>query len=579
MNNKQRGVALVFVLMLTTVAGLVVLTSLNSSATQERMAGNFQKNLNAEWQAERATFESFNRLNALIRENPSASESELLAMAQFSSDGSGARQFASSAGWQGDQLDLATTGMRYADALARRNARLRLVSSPGSSGHSPFASGVIGCDGVGLSGSADISNYSSRGEPLQDNVVVKTVRDGADIALTGASEIDGDILSTGSIELGTSKPIAGRLHANQDIRITSTAHISGTVQAVGAIAITNSAVLEMLAHANESIAISGFSSLKGGAQSRSTLTISNLNTSADHGDFAALGLVSMPNWIASALDNTIRSAEGVSPITAGAVDPTLQIEPVPLLPVDQSDSSRDDYAPLCDPLNIVAEVQQLDAQLSSELPVLLLSGTDQYRFTSNQGSVQQGNFELTVLPQTANFLDDSRAVFGLDSLHLSASTGLRIEGNIALYVRGDVSFKGASLLTITEGSSLTLIVGGTVDMSAGLKILDDDGQTPQGINAEGYPVLAIYSGYQSQNIEDIGVRFQGGVEDAYAAIYAPEAHLDVRAALRLRGAFVGKTIQLSGDGHLLFDQALRDTSPGGGHIEADPPRFVFEGWF
>ncbi|MCH8538950.1 MAG: hypothetical protein LAT66_14405 [Alkalimonas sp.] len=128
---RQRGVALVFVLMLTTVAGLVVFTSLNSSATQERMAGNFQKNLNAEWQAERATFESFNRLNALVRENPTATESELLEMAAFSREGSGARQFSSSAEWHGDQLDLASSGQRYDDALAKRKARLRLVSAQG----------------------------------------------------------------------------------------------------------------------------------------------------------------------------------------------------------------------------------------------------------------------------------------------------------------------------------------------------------------------------------------------------------------------------------------------------------------
>lgn len=578
-HNGQRGVALVFVLMLTTVAGLVVFTSLNKSATQERMAGNFQKNLNAEWQAERATFESFNRLNALVRANPAATASELVELAAFSADGSGARRFSSTAEWDGDRLAVSAAGERYEDALAKRKAMLRLVSTPGSSGRSPFASGVIGCDGVGLSGSADISSYSSTGDPVTDPVVVKTVREGADIELSGASEISGDILSTGSIHLGTSKPVAGSLHANEDITISSTSSISGTVKAVGDVSVSNSAILHEELHANGDIAISGFSSLLGGLRGRAELMITNLNNSAEHGDFLAMGSIALQSWIADFLTNDIIAGVALSPTSAGIVNDSLYVEPVPLLPVDQDDSQGDDYNPLCDPLQIVSEVQQLDNQFNDTLPELVRASTDIYHFNASQGQVLVGSPALDLQPLTLEFLEVERTIYALDTLSFGASSTLRIDGNIALYVRGDTLFSGASVLHITEGSSLTLISHGTVDMSAGLTIVDDEGNAPQGINVDGYPVLAIYSGYQSQDLADYGVRFQGGVEDAYAAIYAPEAHVEVGAALRLRGAFVGKTIQLTGDGHLLFDQALAHTEPGGGNTTPVPPRFVFEGWF
>lgn len=581
MNNKQQqGVALVFVLMLTTVAGLVVFTSLNSSATQERMAGNFQKNLNAEWQAERAVFESFNRLNALVRENPQASEAELLSLAGFDAlAGSGNRQYRSTAEWQDDRLAVSSAGQRYSDALASRQASLRLLTASGSSGSSPFLSGVIGCDGVGLNGSADISSYSSTGEMLSDPVVVQTVRDGADIELTGASEISGDVLSTGNIHLGTSKPVAGRLHANGNIRISSTALITGSVQALGNVILSNSAVLQSELHTNGDIQVSGFSSLLGGVRGRGGLTVTNLNINAAHGDFTTMQAISMEHWIGAALSNQVISGMAVTPAAAGRIHPGLYVEPVQPLEVDQPDSAAAEER-LCDPLSIVSQVQLLDELVSSALPSLsMTNGHDSYQFTSSEGFVQAGSFALNLQPQMVTFLERSRAIYALESLHFGASTRLRIDGNITLYVRGDVRFSGASVLNITEGSSLTLIVAGQVDMAAGLKIKDDAGHTPQGINADGYPVLAIYSGYQSGDSTDYGVRFHGGVQDAYAAIYAPEAHVEVGAALRLRGAFVGKTIQLSGDGHLIFDQALAQTEPGGGSSEPIPPRFVFEGWF
>lgn len=575
----QRGVALVFVLMITTVAGLVVFTSLNNSATQERMAGNFQKNLNAELQAERATYESFNRLNAMVRENPMSTQSELLAKAGFALDGSGARQFTSSAEWQGAHLTLESTGQRYDDAFAMRRAKLRLVSTSATSGGSPFPSGVIGCDGVGIDGSAAISSYSSTGDPVIDPVVVKTVREGADIKLTGAPEIRGDVLSTGSIFLATSKPVAGRLHANHHITLSSTSVISGTVKAVGDVTISNSAELQSELHTSGDITNTGASRLLGGVRSRGKLTVTNLMTSAKHGDFLAMGAIALPNWIAASLTNQITSAVAISPVSAGQINANLYVEPVLALPVDQTNSA-DASEHLCDPLHIVSQVQQLDSELNGSLPTLnVATGHDRYQFNERQGQVMVGDWSLNLLPQTREFLEVDRTIYALDVVNFGGSTILQIHGNITLYVRGNTRFSGASVLHITKGSSLTLISGGKVDMSAGLTIIDDEGNTPQGINADGYPVLAIYSGYQSQALADYGVRFQGGVEDAYAVIYAPEAHVEVGAALRLRGAFVGKTIQLTGDGHLLFDQALAHTEPGGGNTVAVPPRFVFEGWF
>ena len=55
--NKQHGFTLITVLILTSMASLVVLSSLRENIVQERLSGNFQKKLNSRLLAEKGVFE------------------------------------------------------------------------------------------------------------------------------------------------------------------------------------------------------------------------------------------------------------------------------------------------------------------------------------------------------------------------------------------------------------------------------------------------------------------------------------------------------------------------------------------
>ena len=69
---KQHGFTLIALLILSSMASVVVLNSLKDNAVQERLSGNFQKQLFARLMAEKGAFKTYDTLVNNLEENPDA---------------------------------------------------------------------------------------------------------------------------------------------------------------------------------------------------------------------------------------------------------------------------------------------------------------------------------------------------------------------------------------------------------------------------------------------------------------------------------------------------------------------------
>ena len=131
-----------------------------------------------------------------------------------------------------------------------------------------------------------------------------------------------------------------------------------------------------------------------------------------------------------------------------------------------------------------------------------------------------------------------------DTVHRSgAGSTLRIRGHVTMVVDNNFSIGGNGGVVIEEGASLTLYVGGDVSV-AGNGIVNDPG-TPRSLQIYGF----------GDAISDWSL---GGTANLFAAIYAPNARIDIRGTSEFRGAVVGYQVELNGNTYFLYDEDLTD---------------------
>ncbi|MBA2777769.1 pilus assembly PilX family protein [Billgrantia kenyensis] len=136
---------------------------------------------------------------------------------------------------------------------------------------------------------------------------------------------------------------------------------------------------------------------------------------------------------------------------------------------------------------------------------------------------------------------------------------IRVTGNndYLLFVDGDLSLGegGHGSLMIEEGSTLTIIVSGKTYMHTSLDMLD----TP--LTTNGKPTFSIYStsrdtaGQSTFEISD-GTHVTGN-------FYAPYSNIKITGSSTKRGAIRGKTISISGGGHITNESNSMEDEPKG----------------
>ena len=143
-------------------------------------------------------------------------------------------------------------------------------------------------------------------------------------------------------------------------------------------------------------------------------------------------------------------------------------------------------------------------------------------------------------------------------IDLKNSKTLKVEGDVAIYVSGDVTLGNSVEIEIADGASLVLYVGGDFESKNSAKI------NVETKDAKKFLMLGLDS------CEDIDFK---NSSEMYGMIYAPEADIVMHNSNKTWGAIVAKTLEFKNSGELHYDAYLRDLKP-----DNAPVRFVITNW-
>ncbi|MFM5803405.1 hypothetical protein ACK34T_07620 [Aeromonas veronii] len=532
----QRGAVLLVVLVVSLLSSLLVFTSIQENQLQTRLSGNFHKKINAQLSAEQGMNESYRALHQALGAEPRIEWDQLVQKVPGKGEGAMAGSRFSI-----EQLDAATDSKlalqshgRYLEGNASLNALFALKREPGNL---IFQDSVVACEGLSLSGSGFIDSYDSRKGAYKEsvsgtlnqgqNAKVATVSDKANVVLAGHSPIWGDVRATGSVTLNGSSPVAGNVLAGGDITISPS---DGVVRVEG------------------SVNGSGNFALQGGHIA---------------GAVAINGDVSMGHGTSIAGDKLNYGGKGafLDAKHQKYLDPQYRTHPK-LPPV---------AGQVCDPLNVAALPKSFPP---ATLPIngpLTLGATQQMVLTTapSTGSVTSSNQHKPELPLPGKgeLFGKEQTIYQLDSLNMGADASLTIKGDVVLLIDKDFTMTGSNQLTVSEGSSLTLIVSGKVDLGAGAEVT----AAKQGLTAGGTPAISIYSAYSGKD----GVKLSGNTP-LYAALYAPLTEMKISGSGGLYGAVRAKHLTESGAGGVHYDEALGMADLG--DDQGPPPTLALRQW-
>ncbi|MDQ9092347.1 hypothetical protein RC083_12190 [Pseudoalteromonas haloplanktis] len=625
--RNSKGFTLITVLILTSMATLVVLSSLRDTIIQERLSGNYQKQLNARLMAEKGVYASMQQLNQQLLNDPTQNLADLVNQ-NASINGIGtldATAFNANLTVNNDgELVISSTGNRF-EGEANLEAIFEFVQTPGSTGSSPFSPGITGCSGISLSGSGKIDSYDSSlgdynatlsdgSQNYSEQAFVQTLDGDSTIVLSGNGKIFGDVIASNSIKLTGSADISGNVHSNGYLSLPSNSKIGGNVtaylyysqqsgsvggniQANGDISLKQTYVAGNIT-SGANIAITG-NTIDGKVLSQGDTTLNQptiLGGVQSHGNYSqkggtvsggvkVLGNVALTQWGSTISSDDLRylgngSFTGDTPeyyLAPYKTSPPLVIDTIsPVKKIDFTENGAASGTTSCDPLGINNAINDLDDPLNNYQD-LFISGSgkgDHLQLFTSKAEFLVDNAstpDSDITAKSTRFLDKPTDIMYFDNISIKGHLSVKENHHATLFVQGDFTMSGASSLTIPEQSSLTIIVLGKFNIGAGTQVY-----TPtNGITALGKPVFSIYSNYSGN---DTGVSFSGGTEQAYAVIYAPLSHVEITSSVGFKGSVLGNTVNVSGAGGIHYDTALADVSAGGGSTSSSSSHLVFKGW-
>jgi hypothetical protein len=129
-----------------------------------------------------------------------------------------------------------------------------------------------------------------------------------------------------------------------------------------------------------------------------------------------------------------------------------------------------------------------------------------------------------------------------DQINSTNGEAITIEGDVTINVTGDVRLDNNSMIVINPGSSLTLFIEGTFEMSNG-----------GGINnlTQKPPKCKIFSTATTQVLYDFN-----NTGTFYGALYAPNANVQVSNNAIIYGAIVANTLNIDNSSEIYGDEAL-----------------------
>ena len=625
--KNSKGFTLITVLILTSMATLVVLSSLRDTIIQERLSGNYQKQLNARLMAEKGVYASMQQLNQQLLDQPSQSLEDLVNQSTHINGTGGLDNTAFNADLtinKDGELVISSTGNRF-EGEANLEAIFEFVQTPGKTGNSPFSPGITGCSGISLSGSGKIDSYDSSlgdynaslsdgSQNISEHAFVQTLGGDSTIILSGNGKIFGDVIASNSIQLTGSADISGNVHSNGFLSLPNNSKIGGNVTAylyysqqsgsVGGSIQANGDITLKQTYVAGNVTSGANIDITGNIIDGKILSQSNTNLSQatvfggvqSHGNYSqtggtvngvkVLGDVALTQWGSTISNDDLRYLgngrfTGETPEYNHApykTSPPLVIEKITAVQkIDFAEGDVTSGTSSCDPLHINNAINDLDDPLNNYQDLYisgsgkgdhLLLHTSKAEFLVDNASTPDGD----ITAQSTRFLEKPTEIIYFDNISIKGHLTVKENHHATLFVQGDFTMDGASSLTIPANSSLTIIIQGKFNLGGGAQVY-----TPtNGLTAQGKPVFSIYSNYAGAGT---GVSFSGGTEQVYAAIYAPNSHVEINSAVGFKGSVLGNTVNVSGAGGIHYDTALANTSVAGNNGSSGAAsRLVFKGW-
>ncbi|MBQ4813734.1 polymer-forming cytoskeletal protein [Pseudoalteromonas luteoviolacea] len=579
---RQSGFTLVKVMLLSTMASVVVFTSMKDTLVQERLSGNFQKDLNSRLQAEKGVFASADELNDYVNANSGVTADQLLLAkpglthgSHF--DGQYATQHSKVTNADGTtSIEIASLGQKY--GLDASNNMVAVFKYTEAVYEPTFKNAVTGCKGVNLSGSGLVDSYDSRNGTYEQtrasNGDVNTVIGDADVVLSGHSPIEGDVKASGILYLKGSSPVIGNVQSNTGIDISygGGLRVKGNVLTQGFV-IHRGGDISGVMRANGNVKMLWGADILN--EQKETLDIQYGGT----GKF----------------ELAAEHSQGGVNYSAAKFNVNPNVEAVRVY-----DPNSPDYDPAnpdkeCDPLALPANMPNV-IDKNNNYKDFTVGAQQEFKFTPLSGEFTQGQGDVPTLKSTNIYLfdtnkqnhgrsnkKDTEYAFGMKNVNIGSDGVVNIDGGITggdviWLIDGDFTMGGNSRLNIKDKSSLTIFVTGKVNLGASAQVVTEK----PGITDSGWGTFSIFSSYRADP-NDPSQRNKPGVKvsgasSLYAVIYAPMTSISMTGSGQFFGTVRGATIEAHGGSGVHFDEALKDLKIGSGGTVKTPAKLVFDGW-
>nr|WP_228578220.1 polymer-forming cytoskeletal protein [Halomonas sp.] len=395
----------------------------------------------------------------------------------------------------------------------------------------PGSRGLMSCDGVQVTGSGIIDSYDSRNgayggsNARRSNVVVGTQTEGAEVSVTGASPIYGNVASSGRFSATGSASVHGNIRANDTVTISGGgANVYGDVTGLGDVAITSSGRV--------------------------------------HGDVQAAGTLILGNWSSWIGGNALVSAVSSVRNAADQVGGVLNADsggPQGLVPVHSVASSSD-----CDVPVQTGRYAEYLAQVGTSSGVLDMQGGSRNIVLDANGLHDPDN-AVPNIDRPVQYRDKS--VVRFDSFRLGGSANFNVGsvGNpvdMVMVVTGDIDIGGGGSFRIAEGSRLTIVTAGEFRLASAIHV--GDGKPTRVANDGSVsPILSVISVHDDSPHNRSGV-FIGGASNFHGQIVAPYSNVEVTGSGQFFGEVMGRSVEIKGAGGFHYDEAFGETEGGVG---------------
>lgn len=548
--SHSQGYALITVMVMSFLGSLVVFNTLQENVNQERMSGNYTKELNAHLQAESGMADAYNTLLTAYSSNSSLTVTQLAALLPSSSTGNSTDGYSSIA--QDSSLTTTTAiGAGSSGSYYEGGYDMSIVMTPGAgSSSSVYSSAITTCQGAMMSGSGIIDSYDSSlgsysvtgGNANGDINVIEPTASG--LIISGGGSVQGNVTANGNLYISGSGSVSGDAHVSGTINLSYDAYDTTTdfTQYSGG----------------------GNATIDGDAQAEgniitSTASSSTLDSITANFDVRLLASYSNDiNYTGTLYYENAATADGT--VTQSSSGTTL-VSAVPTETCDTKGLSTDivNFSGFTGATDIeYTSWPYWDYEISN-------TGIQVYNKSSSEWET------ITATTSGVSLFGNTTQVYDVDIINFQDYHTLTITSgsDVTLYLNSPTSLGGkiiiednASLQLVTS-SSFALTAGGSITGEVTTTSTDATGvvtttttTATSAVNSSNTIYFELVSAYDSGTVtDDYGVTIDGNT-DTFVSVYAPDSAVLTDNSGDIFGSLRSYYITIAGDGGIHYDEAM-----------------------